>query len=85
MKYIDSKQIAEKLGRSVNGIYILVDEGLLPRPVKLSGKNIWREDMIDAAIAKLAEQQGAGWDAPPAGALVELAPPPRAPGREVGR
>ncbi|KAA3531425.1 AlpA family phage regulatory protein [Agrobacterium tumefaciens] len=69
MQYLNVKQVAEKLGRSTNNVYDLVDKGDLPKPVKLGGTNIWRADLIDNAIEKLAKVQGANWSAfalPPA-------------------
>jgi len=61
MKYLTIKELKVKLARSPNSIYDLVKGGQLPKPVILGGQNVWREDLIDAAIQKLADEQGAGW------------------------
>lgn len=62
MNYLNIQSLKDKLNRSINSIYVLVDQGHLPKPVKLGGKNVWREDLIDKAIEKLATEQNAGWE-----------------------
>lgn len=62
MKYIKLEDLKQKLGRSTRSIYQLVEQGVIPTPVKLGGQNLWREDLVDAAIANLAAEQNAGWD-----------------------
>ncbi len=66
MHYIKIKQLKTKIDCSTNCIYDLVKQGILPKPVKLGGENIWRVDLVDTAIAQMAEVQGAGWALPQA-------------------
>ncbi|MBG6206267.1 putative DNA-binding transcriptional regulator AlpA [Labrenzia sp. EL_126] len=64
MDYITIRQLSKKLGgRALNSIYTDVEEGRLPKPVKFGGKLLWRKDLVDAAVLKLANGQGADWPA----------------------
>ena len=52
----------EKLGGALSGNQFdrLVERGQFPRPVYVSQRRpIWFEDVVDAHLAKLAEQQAA--------------------------
>lgn len=62
MQYINIHDLKKKLDRSENNIYKLCEQGIIPKPVRIGGKNLWREDLVDKAIDKLAAQQDAGWD-----------------------
>ena len=60
MKYINIHDLSKKLaGRSINSIYNDIEEGRLPKPIKMGNRNIWAESAVDAAMAKLAKEQGA--------------------------
>ena len=54
--YLSFNQLQAKLGnRSRSSIYRDLDEGRLPKPVKLGARLYWPEDAIDAAMAEHAE------------------------------
>lgn len=62
MRYLNISQLSEKLGgRSFNSIYNDIQNGQLPKPIKLGNRNIWPEPTVDEWLARLAEQQGAHW------------------------
>ncbi len=49
-------QLQAKLGnRSRSSIYRDLEEGRLPKPVKLGARLYWPENAIDAAIAELSK------------------------------
>lgn len=56
MKYLTFDELRKKLGgRGRSTIYRDLEEGRLPRPVKLGSRLYWREDEVDATLAALAE------------------------------
>jgi predicted DNA-binding transcriptional regulator AlpA len=58
MKYLTLKQLREKLGgRSKSAVYCDLAAGRLPLPVKLGGRLLWAEDVVDAHLRALAEAQ----------------------------
>ena len=61
MEYLTTKNVMAMLKLSRVGVYNLIQSGKLPRPILVGGKNLFRGDMIDAAIDRMAVEQGAGW------------------------
>lgn len=60
MKYLNIHDVAEKLGgRSTNSIYTDVNEGRLPKPLKMGNRNLWAEPVLDEFLIDLAREQGA--------------------------
>ncbi|MFD0979301.1 helix-turn-helix transcriptional regulator [Tropicimonas aquimaris] len=56
MRYISFADLRTKLGgRSRSAIYLDLEAGRLPRPIKLGGKLYWKEADIDAALEQRAE------------------------------
>jgi len=56
MRYLSFRDLQSKLGgRGRTTIYRDVENGRLPRPVKIGSRLYWREDDVDAAISALAE------------------------------
>ena len=56
MKYITLKELSEKLGnRSRSSIYLDIQAGRLPKPVKLGGRNLFIVDEVDARLSALRE------------------------------
>jgi prophage regulatory protein len=55
MKYLNFSDLQAKLGgRGRSTIYRDVDQGRLPKPVKIGARLYWGETDIDDAIASLA-------------------------------
>ncbi len=53
MKYLSFRELQDKLGgRGRTTIYRDVENGRLPKPVKLGSRLYWNEADIDAAIEK---------------------------------
>lgn len=60
MKYLTLHELRAKLGgRSRSAIYLDLDAGRLPQPIKLGGRLLWIDDEIDAALAALREREAA--------------------------
>jgi prophage regulatory protein len=58
MKYLRVKSVAQQLDVSESTIWRFVQQGVLPKPIKLTARTtVWRADEIDAAIEKLGEAQ----------------------------
>jgi predicted DNA-binding transcriptional regulator AlpA len=56
MKFISFRELQDKLGgRGRTTLYRDIENGRLPRPVKIGSRLYWREDDVDAAITALAE------------------------------
>ena len=56
MKYLSFRDLQAKLGgRGRTTIYRDIENGRLPKPVKIGSRLYWPEQDIDAAIAALAE------------------------------
>ena len=56
MRYLSFSDLQAKLGgRGRTTIYRDVENGRIPRPVKIGSRLYWREDEVDAAISALAE------------------------------
>jgi predicted DNA-binding transcriptional regulator AlpA len=53
MYYLRVKSVAERLDVSKSTVWRLVQQGILPKPIKLSSRTtVWKSDDIDAAIEK---------------------------------
>jgi prophage regulatory protein len=53
-RYLTLSELREKLGRrSRSAIYVDIDEGRLPRPLKLGGRLYWPEGELDAHLRAL--------------------------------
>lgn len=55
--YLTFKDLVAKLGgRSRSAIYLDLEAGRLPKPIKLGGKLYWRESEIDAHLDALRKE-----------------------------
>lgn len=55
MNYLNFHELQAKLGnRGRTTIYRDVDQGRLPKPMKIGSRLYWNEAEVDAAIASLA-------------------------------
>jgi len=55
--YLTLKELSAKLGgRSRSAIYLDLETGRLPKPIKLGGKLYWPEHEIDAHLAEQRKQ-----------------------------
>ena len=60
MNYLRVKSVAKRLDMSESTVWRLVQQGILPKPLKLTPRTtVWRADDIDAAIEKVAMGEGA--------------------------
>ena len=51
MKYLNFSELRAKLGgRGRTTVYRDIEEGRLPKPIKLGGRLYWIESAIDAAL-----------------------------------
>ena len=51
MQYLNSSQLSAKLGgRSRSAIYLDLEGGRLPKPIKLGGRNYWPDEVLDAYL-----------------------------------
>lgn len=57
MKLIDRHSLQEKLLMSRSALYVAMDKGELPKPIKFGKKMLWSEGEIDAIIAKKLNDQ----------------------------
>lgn len=58
--YLTLNELREKLGnRSRSAIYLDLEAGRLPQPVKLGGRLYWPEGEIDAHLRNLREARSA--------------------------
>ena len=56
-RYITLTELRAKIGgRSRSAIYLDLDAGRLPQPVKLGGRLYWPEGDVDAHLRNLREQ-----------------------------
>lgn len=57
MKCINFKQLREKLGnRARSTIYLDIERGLLPKPIKLGSKLYWDEAAVEASLASKSSE-----------------------------
>ncbi|WP_272007834.1 helix-turn-helix transcriptional regulator [Roseovarius sp. ZX-A-9] len=55
--YMTLKELSAKLGgRSRSAIYLDLEAGRLPKPIKLGGKLYWRESDIDTHLDALRKE-----------------------------
>ena len=60
MKYLSFKQLQEKLGgRSRSAIYVDLEKGRLPKPLKLGRRLYWECGALDQYLTALQEDQNA--------------------------
>ena len=60
MKYLSFKQLQEKLGgRSRSAIYVDLEKGRLPKPLKLGRRLYWESGARDQYLTALQEDQNA--------------------------
>lgn len=58
MQYLNFADLRAKLGgRSRSAIYVDLEKGRLPKPIKLGQCLYWPEEAIDAHLAALAAKQ----------------------------
>lgn len=51
MQYLNSAELRAKLGgRSRSAIYLDLEAGRLPKPIKLGGRNYWADEVLDAHL-----------------------------------
>lgn len=56
MRYLTFRELQVKLGgRGRTTIYRDIEQGRLPRPVKLGYRLYWPEEQIDAVLAELSK------------------------------
>ena len=59
MNYLRVKSVAKRLDVSESAIWRYVQQGILPKPIKLTPRTtVWRASDIDAAIEKVASDKG---------------------------
>ena len=60
MTYVSFEQLQAKLGgRSRSAIYVDLEQGRLPQPLKLGRRLYWRDDQLNDHLQKLQEAQSA--------------------------
>jgi prophage regulatory protein len=58
MKYVSFEQLQEKLGgRSRSAIYVDVEKGRLPKPLKLGRRLYWEDSALDQYLIAMQEDQ----------------------------
>lgn len=59
MNYLRVKSVAKRLDMSESSVWRLVQQGILPKPIKLAPRTtVWSAVEIDAAIEKIAAGEG---------------------------
>ena len=59
MNYLRVKSVAQRLDMSESTVWRLTQQGVLPKPIKLTPRTtVWRASDIDAAIEKIANEGG---------------------------
>ena len=57
MNYLRAKSVAKRLDMSESTVWRLVQQGILPKPIKLTPRTtFWRSSDIDEAIEKFASE-----------------------------
>ena len=58
MKYVSFEQLQEKLGgRSRSAIYVDLEKGRLPKPLKLGRRLYWEDSALDQYLNAMQEDQ----------------------------
>ena len=58
MKYVSFEQLQEKLGgRSRSAIYVDLEKGRLPKPLKLGRRLYWEDSALDQYLIAMQEYQ----------------------------
>jgi prophage regulatory protein len=58
MKYVSFEQLQEKLGgRSRSAIYVDLEKGRLPKPLKLGRRLYWEDSALDQYLIAMQEDQ----------------------------
>ena len=58
MKYVSFEQLQEKLGgRSRSAIYVDLEKGRLPKPLKLGRLLYWEDSALDQYLIAMQEDQ----------------------------
>ena len=58
MKYVSFEQLQEKLGgRSRSAIYVDLEKGRLPKPLKLGRRLYWQDSALDQYLIAMQEDQ----------------------------
>jgi prophage regulatory protein len=58
MNYINFQQLQSKLGnRSRSAIYVDLEIGRLPQPIKMGRRSYWRDNEVDQHIQDLQDGQ----------------------------
>lgn len=56
---LPSSALRERCGKiSSMTVHRWVAKGILPEPIKINGRNYWRESDVDALLAKAAKAEG---------------------------
>ena len=59
MNYLRVKSVAKRLDISESSVWRLVQQNILPKPIKLSSRTtVWRDTDIDCCIEKIASAGG---------------------------
>jgi prophage regulatory protein len=60
MKYVSFEQLQEKLGgRSRSAIYVDLEKGRLPKPLKLGRRLYWKDSELDQYLIAMMDDQNA--------------------------
>lgn len=60
-EYLRVKSVAQMLNISASTVWRWANEGLLPKPIKLTNRTtVWRADEVDAAIEGIAASSHSG-------------------------
>jgi len=58
MKYVSFERLQEKLGgRSRSAIYVDLEKGRLPKPLKLGRRLYWEDSALDQYLIAMQEDQ----------------------------
>ena len=58
MKYVSFEQLQEKLGgRSRSAIYVDLEKGRLPKPLKVGRRLYWEDSALDQYLIAMQEDQ----------------------------
>ncbi|MBQ0795097.1 helix-turn-helix transcriptional regulator [Zhongshania sp.] len=61
MNYLRAKSVAQLLDMSESTVWRLVQQGILPKPIKLTPRTtVWRVDEINAAIENVVARASGG-------------------------